>query len=335
MNRPSRPRLVKTSAKLLTRPPLRRFQHILEALQRDVRPTRRQLAEECAVTIKTIQRDMDFLRDQMRLPIAFDPDQGGYALTEPLDTSRQLELTPGELVSIFVTERALQAYRGSALEAPLRTAFEKLTLALDGQVSVPLSDLGMQLSVRQLQAAPIETKIFQTLATAVQKQQAVELDYVKLGDKKPKGRKLEPYHLTCYQGAWYAIGHDLRSDEIRTFHLSRIKRATLLPVFFTRPRSFRIETYLEKAFGIFRGKDDHQIILRFDPWAAQLIRERRVHPSQRLQELTDGGLELRLSLSSLEEIEPWVLSWGTHVRVLGPKELIERVRKTARTIAAT
>ena len=52
------------------------------------------------------------------------------------------------------------------------------------------------------------------------------------------------------------------------------------------------------------------------------VRERIWHPSQKIQELADGGLELTLQLSSLHEIEPWVLSWGEHVRVVGPAELL-------------
>lgn len=58
---------------------------------------------------------------------------------------------------------------------------------------------------------------------------------------------------------------------------------------------------------------------------SQLVRERIWHPSQKIQELADGGLELTLQLSSLHEIEPWVLSWCEHVQVLGSAELKKRI----------
>jgi predicted DNA-binding transcriptional regulator YafY len=48
-------------------------------------------------------------------------------------------------------------------------------------------------------------------------------------------------------------------------------------------------------------------------------------PVQKIRELSDGGLDLPLQLSSLHEIEPWVLSWGEHVRVSGPEELKKRI----------
>ncbi len=69
------------------------------------------------------------------------------------------------------------------------------------------------------------------------------------------------------------------------------------------------------------------IRIRFDKFAAQLVRERVWHPSQQIQELTGDEIEIRITLSSLHEIEPWVLSWGNHVKVLGPGELIKRLRE--------
>jgi predicted DNA-binding transcriptional regulator YafY len=48
--------------------------------------------------------------------------------------------------------------------------------------------------------------------------------------------------------------------------------------------------------------------------------------------LPDGGLELRLRLSSLAEVERWVLGWAGNVRVLQPPELAESVAAAARKI---
>jgi proteasome accessory factor B len=47
-----------------------------------------------------------------------------------------------------------------------------------------------------------------------------------------------------------------------------------------------------------------------------------------LKELSDGGVELSLYLSDIEEIERWVLSWGAHATVLAPAELVDRLHVT-------
>ena len=62
-------------------------------------------------------------------------------------------------------------------------------------------------------------------------------------------------------------------------------------------------------------------------FAARLVRERDWHPSQRIRELPGGKIELQMALGALEEIERWILSWGEHAKVLGPKILAESVRQ--------
>jgi predicted DNA-binding transcriptional regulator YafY len=54
-----------------------------------------------------------------------------------------------------------------------------------------------------------------------------------------------------------------------------------------------------------------------------------MHPSLQLRELKGGGVELKLKLSSLAEIERWVLSWGGDAKVLKPRELAEAIRAAA------
>jgi predicted DNA-binding transcriptional regulator YafY len=44
---------------------------------------------------------------------------------------------------------------------------------------------------------------------------------------------------------------------------------------------------------------------------------------------------LKLKLSSLLEIERWVLSWGGDAKVLKPRELAEAVRNSAKKILKT
>ena len=55
---------------------------------------------------------------------------------------------------------------------------------------------------------------------------------------------------------------------------------------------------------------------------------------EQLRELKGGGIELKLKLSSLAEIERWVLSWGGDAKILQPRELAEAVIKSAKAILA-
>ena len=74
----------------------------------------------------------------------------------------------------------------------------------------------------------------------------------------------------------------------------------------------------------FLGKDDYEIVVEFDAWAMDLLRDRRRRSSQGFAELREVGSRLRFRLNSIEEMEHLVLSFGTHATVVRPKELVKR-----------
>src|SRR5580693_10786972 len=134
------------SRTLHSRPPLSRFQEIFHAIKTGRFPNRTQLARSIEVTTKTIQRDLDYMRYQLSLPIEFDYARGGYYFTKPMTDLPLFQLTEAELVSIFVAQKALEAYKGTAFEQPLRTAFQKLQAATNNigtnsKISISWEDL--------------------------------------------------------------------------------------------------------------------------------------------------------------------------------------------------
>jgi predicted DNA-binding transcriptional regulator YafY len=101
---------------------------------------------------------------------------------------------------------------------------------------------------------------------------------------------------------------------------------------FERPRKFSLEKRLRDSFGVHSGEGEFEIIIRFDPRVADYIREKKWHESQQLTELDGGGVELKLKLSGLAEVQRWVLSWGGDATVLQPKELADGVQSAAERI---
>ena len=78
----------------------------------------------------------------------------------------------------------------------------------------------------------------------------------------------------------------------------------------SRPGEGEIQRLFRNSFQIWQSENAEleQIVLRFSGRPAQLVRERNWHSSQQIQELAGGHLELALTLNSLEEIVPGVLS---------------------------
>jgi predicted DNA-binding transcriptional regulator YafY len=141
---------------------------------------------------------------------------------------------------------------------------------------------------------------------------------------------VEPWHLACVSGQWYLLGYDRNRKARRIFVLPRMQKVLRINQKLSNPRpgEGEIQRLFRNSFQIWQTENAEleQIVLRFSGQAAQLVRERNWHSSQQIQELADGNLELALTLNSLEEIIPWILSWGKDCEVVRPAQLRKRIR---------
>src|SRR5690606_13920321 len=85
-----------------TRPPYERMVRIHHALQAEKYPNCSSLTQDLDVSGKTIQRDLDFMRDRLNLPITFSPAKRGFHYTEAVDQFPLVEVTESEVLAFFV-----------------------------------------------------------------------------------------------------------------------------------------------------------------------------------------------------------------------------------------
>jgi proteasome accessory factor B len=304
------------------------------ALQEGRHPTATTLAQQLEVSTKTIARDLDFMRDRLGLPLEFDLARQGWRYTEPVEAFPALQISEGELFALLVAEKALQQYRGTPFERRLVTAFQKLARSLPDTVSLNLAEWEHAVSFRTTAEPILPLPVMDTLARAVQRREQLRLRYRKPGARDAEERVVDPLHLANVNGDWYLFAHDHRRRAVRTFVPGRIQAAEPTGKTFPRPPKFELERQLRDSFAVHSREGEYEVVLRFDEAVADYIREKRWHASQTLAERPDGGVELRLRLGSLVEIERWVLGWGGRARVLAPPALVEAVRAAAARLAA-
>ena len=319
-------------ASLHSRPPLERMLRIHQALQTGGFPNAAGLAREIEVATKTIHRDIEFMRDRLNLPIVFNRAKNGFFYTGEVRAFPTMQITEGELFALVVAEKALQQYRGTSFEKPLLSAIKKMEQALPDTISLNLADIGQAISFRTRAEPILDLNIFDALAKAVAQRQQIELHYRKPGQAGTEPRIIDPYHLANINGEWFLFAHDHARKDIRTFVPSRIQSVKPTGKDFERPQKFSLEKRLRDSFGVHSGEGEYEVVVRFNPRAADYVREKKWHQSQQLRELKGGGVELKLKLSGLAEIERWILSWGGDARVLKPRELAEAVRQSAKAI---
>ena len=305
---------------------------IHKALQSGKCPNGTQLAAELEVSTKSIQRDIEFMRSRMGLPIEYDSHRVGYRYTGEVASFPTLQITEGELFAFVIAEKALQQYRGTNLEKPLLSAIKKMEQSLPDTISLNLADVEQTISFRTRAEQILNLEIFDALAKAAARRQQIELAYRKPGQTRSETRLLDPYHLANINGEWYLFAYDHGRRDIRTFVPARMASVKPTGKTFSRPQKFSLEKRLRGSFGVHSGQGEHEVIIGFNARAADYVREKIWHESQQLREVKGDGVELKIKLSSLVEIERWILSWGGDAIVLKPRELAEAVRRSARRI---
>ena len=306
---------------------------IHQSLQAGTFPNATSLAREIEVNAKTIHRDLEFMRDRLNLPLEFDFTRKGYFYTSEVSGFPTMQITEGEIFALVVAEKALQQYRGTSFEKPLLSAIKKMEQALPDTISLNLADIERTISFRTRAEPILNLEIFDALAKAVAQRQQLELHYRKPGHAAEK-RLVDAYHLANINGEWYLFAYDHARKDLRTFVPARIQSVKPTGKNFERAQKFSLEKRLRDSFGVHSGEGEFEVVIHFNARAADYIREKKWHPSQTLRDLKNGGAELKMKLSSLAEVQRWVLSWGGDAEVLKPKELVESVHAVAKKILA-
>ena len=145
--------------------------------------------------------------------------------------------------------------------------------------------------------------------------------------KAQRRQNVHPYHVACVENQWCMFGFDPARNDIRTFVLARLSKPVFTKGRFEIVKRFDLNEFPKGSLGLFKGQEDFEVVVDLDAFAADGVRGRRLHSSQELTELPNGVLRVRLRLSSLEQVQRWVLSMGEAATVVKPEKLRERLFK--------
>lgn len=294
-----------------------------------------ELADALGVTVRTMRRYMVEMEREFDLESA--PVKPGGQLLWRLRSSevpRKLELRRTQAYALLAARRVFEPLRGSALFDEIDHVTNKLLAVAQRPGRGPnagLADARLEQRFLYLPHAPKnyaqKTEELDDLFQAVSDLRPLTLHYRSAARADEERVTIHPYALVLHRDSIYCVGFHVGRAEIRTFVLDRM-RDTQCAVTerFELPEDFDVNQYFQGELGIWRDTTPHKVVLEFDAQAADYVRMRTVHASQKLQGIAGGGLRLTMTVGNLTPVVSWVLEWGGRVRVVEPPELLERVR---------
>lgn len=284
------------------------------------------LARQFEISPKTAQRSINFLRDRFAAPLEYVASRRGYCYSDTRYKLPRLFATQEEILAILVAQHLLSKNDGGLIAKNLGRFSQRL-LADAHCCNLPRSILSEAFSAVWHGNSPVRPDIFQAVINAMMDTRILSFSYTSPKTNDTTSRQVEPHHLQNYMASWVLIAWCHSQNDWRKFYLSRMQAPELLSRTFTRRPLDSWQPLLEETFGIFQGADPIEVTLQFTPFRARWIREQLWHPSQKITNLADGGLDLTFPVADFREVKMKILQFGADVKVIRPEELGKEVHE--------
>ena len=286
-----------------------------------------ELARSQGVTRRTIERDLQTLRDEMGVPVEVD-DQHRYSI----------ESAPSLLndVEALATYSAVRLLLHTGIgEQHYRSSMTKLARQLPEPARSTLLN-----SVEKLRSAP-KDRVLDQVAQAWFQRRVLRCRYRSQGRPNPVKRDLKIYFFELNRDNHepYVLAYDrTERKKILVLKLARMSDVRLLDETYEVPDDFDADELLGNAFGIVVG-EEVWVTLRVSADAAPRMREMTGAGLVIEGDTPDGGIIARRrgtldDTGRALELMPWILGWGGNIEVLDPPEVRQSIAEALRRAAS-
>ena len=315
------------------RPLWRRLQEIHHEIKERRFPNASTLARRLSVSSKTVQRDLDYLRDELEAPIAFDRVQNGYFYSRADYVLPFLPMDGKDLFSIGVAAQVLSLFGGTPLARDLRACYQRLAELMPPAVRLRPEIVMERLALRAAAFRPVREETWQAVAEAMQRGVSLSIRYRRPGAPAEEPRIVHPYAFVLSGRDWMMLAEDQAAGQVKIFYLARMASAALTGQRYAIPRDFDADAFFRNTFGLFVGSaKPFRLRVRFSRDISDEVRELHFHRQQRIETTRDGEAILELPAQSLKEARRFVLAYGKEAVVLEPPELVESLRREAEAL---
>ncbi|MCS1351484.1 YafY family protein [Mechercharimyces sp. CAU 1602] len=284
-----------------------------------------ELADRFEVSLRTIYRDMEAINAAGIPIVSYAGVDGGYEVMEQFRLDRQY-LSPEEIQSILV---ALKGIHQSWEDESITSILDKVgALLTNSEQNSPHSFTQHVLIDHQAWSNRAEIKErLSDLRRAIQDSFLVTFSYTNTTGQEHT-RTCEPMQLILKEQIWYMYGYCHLRENLRLFRLSRIRDLRVEQKTFAR-RPFTLE---KLDFSIFPTENEQffSLELRFHPQVKVRVMDQ--YQEEHIEIQPDGYLHVRVNHPNEPSLYHHLLSFGTNVTVLAPREVALQLRSTAQEI---
>ncbi len=278
---------------------------------------------------RTLRRDLDSL-SRAGFQIHDERENGKtWWILDERHRAVPVPLTAAELFALECGRELLRPLENTLIGSSIKGLYSKINSALPAKQRELLEGFRGALLIAPVghRAVP-DPAIADHLRQAIDRGRTVDMRYASMRPHRRRWRKADPYRLYYHDDYLYLIAYCHANREVRLFRVDRIQALRVTDRPFERFMYFRIEDFFKGAFGVYRGRSE-PVVLVFESGAARWVRERRWHPSQKIDLLKGGKIRIHLEVAVTPDLTQWVRGFGPEVVVEKPEHLARQIRDAA------
>ena len=174
---------------------------------------------------------------------------------------------------------------------------------------------------------PSAREFFPIVYEAVSDKARIEFSYAGFNRARiERGIRFSPYMLKRYKQRWYMVGEKERGAGLRTYALDRVREMRLTSEHYDMPEGVEPEAIFANIIGVTSSKAPvKKVKIMVSPIQAKYFRALPLHSSQAEEMISDAYSIFTYELQLNYELVHELLSLGSNVKVLEPKELVTMV----------
>ncbi len=313
---------------------LERLSKIHAKIKSGCYPNSQQLAFDNEVSVPTISRDIEFLRDRFGAPISYDAAQRGYFYEEDFDMPLNM-ISSKDVMFLSLVKQLMTQYEGSPVYNEISNIIDFLT---DSQ-GIGKSDFLKRVAAPPLPKVVVNEEAWNKVIQSLKENTLLKFDYNGRWRTETTHRMVRPYQVLLQDGMYYVFGYDENADGgkggERLFNLSRMKNIENTKQSFELPEDFEFATRCGGGrFGAFKEAKKEQYEIDFYDDARQFVKDCIWADDQEFIDSDEENMTtIKFSSSQSAKVLEWVLSQGVRARPIAPEDFVERWKNEIRSLA--
>jgi len=302
-------------------------------------PNSEELADELEVSQRTILRDIEYLKDIYKAPIAYDFTKRGFYYTEPNFFIRSVMLSKEELETITEYDQFTKftTFEDDDSAVKFRKIIDKLLMALPEEQtnSLPFSptpngkpDFIFGGTIQ------LDAEINHLISMAIKNKETIEIEYWISDNRKWEKQEIEPLYTFYQRHHYYLLAwKNDKHEKPGIYSINRFRKLNNTGKHFTIPADFKVSDYIKKEADV--SPMDNKLYhfeLSFPKDIASEAIEKTYYHNQHIKLCEDGTVYVSFRSTQLHEVFHWVLYEGHKVKVINPPELVNMIKREAQRI---